>query len=159
VGIISIESARAHIRENSDVPDDVIQPYVDGAEAAAAAYLNRAVYADAASLKLAQDDAPEAIRVASAAYGEAVASAAEIEDSHERAVVLDLALRRLDDARVSARRVVHGMVATPDVIAAMKLTLGSLYSNRESVVVGATAVELPEGARVLLRQHRRVQMP
>lgn len=42
----------------------------------------------------------------------------------------------------------------PDIIAAIKLTIGSLYANREDVIVGQTAVELPGAARLLLNLHR-----
>jgi uncharacterized phiE125 gp8 family phage protein len=38
--------------------------------------------------------------------------------------------------------------------AAILLTLGHLYENRETVVVGTTAVNLPQGAEFLLRQYR-----
>jgi len=38
--------------------------------------------------------------------------------------------------------------------AAMFLFLGHLYENRETVVIGATAVEMPLGARRLLDMYR-----
>lgn len=41
-----------------------------------------------------------------------------------------------------------------DIICGMLLHLGSLYSHRETVVVGQTAVSLPWGAEQLLRMHR-----
>ena len=40
-------------------------------------------------------------------------------------------------------------------IAAMKLTIGHLYANREDVVVGASVADLPTGARALLWPYRR----
>jgi len=40
-------------------------------------------------------------------------------------------------------------------IAAMKLTIGHLYANREDVVVGASVADLPTGARGLLWPFRR----
>jgi len=45
---------------------------------------------------------------------------------------------------------------TPDELekAAMFLFLGHLYENREAVVIGATAVEMPLGARWLLDKYR-----
>lgn len=41
-----------------------------------------------------------------------------------------------------------------DIKAAIMLTAGTLYQNRESVVVGASVVTLPFGAQELLRPHR-----
>lgn len=41
-----------------------------------------------------------------------------------------------------------------DIKAALLLTIGSLYANRELVVVGQSAVELPWGAHDLLRRKR-----
>jgi uncharacterized phiE125 gp8 family phage protein len=41
-----------------------------------------------------------------------------------------------------------------DIICAILLTLGNLYANRETVVIGSSAVEIPWGAKDLLRQHR-----
>ncbi|WP_423192975.1 head-tail connector protein [Cupriavidus sp. H18C2] len=46
------------------------------------------------------------------------------------------------------------MVANAEVQAAVLLTVGHLYSNREDVVVGATVDELPRGARDLLQPYR-----
>lgn len=47
------------------------------------------------------------------------------------------------------------MVVTDLVRAAMLLIVGHLYANREDVVTGATAVELPHGARALLAPYRK----
>ena len=46
------------------------------------------------------------------------------------------------------------MVVTPAIEAAILLTLGHLYANREQIVIGATVAELPFGPRALLRPHR-----
>lgn len=61
-------------------------------------------------------------------------------------------------------RFVAGYVDTSDspptgevpaaIIAAMKLTLGHLYANRESVIVGQTAVVVPQSAEWLLEPFR-----
>ena len=45
------------------------------------------------------------------------------------------------------------------VLATILLTLGHLFANRADVVIAATAVELPRGARDLLRPLRRVMGP
>ena len=41
-----------------------------------------------------------------------------------------------------------------DIVAAILLTLGSLYAHRETVVIGVSATSLPWGAEQLLRLHR-----
>jgi uncharacterized phiE125 gp8 family phage protein len=41
-----------------------------------------------------------------------------------------------------------------DIKAAILLTVGTLYANRETVVVGQSAVQIPWGAEQLLRPHR-----
>lgn len=46
------------------------------------------------------------------------------------------------------------MLANDQVKAAVLLTLGHLYANREDVVVGTITAELPRGARSLLQPHR-----
>jgi len=46
------------------------------------------------------------------------------------------------------------MLANDSIRAAILLTLGHLYANREDVIVGVSASEMPRGARDLLRPHR-----
>ena len=48
----------------------------------------------------------------------------------------------------------HPMVSNKAVEAAILMTLGHLYANREQVVVGAAVAEMPFGPRALLRPHR-----
>lgn len=48
----------------------------------------------------------------------------------------------------------YPIVITKAMQAAILLTLGHLYENREDSVVGATAVTLPNGAQALLQPHR-----
>lgn len=45
-------------------------------------------------------------------------------------------------------------VINPAIQAACLLILGNLYANREDIVVGVTAVELPMGSRALLAPYR-----
>lgn len=46
------------------------------------------------------------------------------------------------------------MLVNDAIRAAILLTLGHLYANREDVLVGVSASEMPRGARDLLRPHR-----
>lgn len=61
----------------------------------------------------------------------------------------------LDDAVLAGTAGEHPMVVNGVVVAAILLTCGHLYANREDVVVGAAAaVQIPFGATALLRPHR-----
>lgn len=46
------------------------------------------------------------------------------------------------------------LVAGADIKAALLLTLGSLYEQREDQVIGQTVAKLPRGAEALLWPHR-----
>ncbi|WP_313818728.1 head-tail connector protein [Cupriavidus sp.] len=46
------------------------------------------------------------------------------------------------------------MVVNPEIQAAVLLTVGHLYMNREDTIVGATVAELPRGALDLLQPYR-----
>ncbi|MDR6394634.1 head-tail connector protein [Herbaspirillum seropedicae] len=51
------------------------------------------------------------------------------------------------------------IVVDAAIKAAILLTCGHLYNNREDVVIGVTAVALPNGAQALLRPKRRNMGP
>jgi len=161
MSILTVADALAQCRLESDYPVDQLQPYIDGAEAAACAYLNRSIYPDEESLMAAQDAAPSLVGNANAAYQMAMAAAQQIEDPLARATAVSVAETRLADAQRAAKWAVFGIVANASVISAMRLTLGHLFTNRESVIAGsaAAAVALPQGAEYLLGPHRRVMMP
>lgn len=46
------------------------------------------------------------------------------------------------------------IIANAEIQAAVLLTVGHLYANRENSVVGLSAVELPHGAREFLQPYR-----
>ncbi|OQR30262.1 hypothetical protein BWR59_17025 [Pseudomonas sp. Bc-h] len=60
----------------------------------------------------------------------------------------------LGEAVLDGTAGVDPIVINPSVRAACLLILGSLYSNREDVVVGAGSTELPLGSRSLLTPYR-----
>ena len=47
-----------------------------------------------------------------------------------------------------------GIVINPAIQAALLLIVGHLYANREDVVVGLSAAQLPSGAQYLLQPYR-----
>lgn len=59
------------------------------------------------------------------------------------------------DAAVAAGTAGDYPIVVNDAInTAILLTVGHLYANREDVIVGATASQLPNGAQFFLRPHR-----
>lgn len=157
--LIKASEAIAHLRLDSDYPVEQVQPYIDAAVSYVQAHLNRNVYPDQSSLDGARSEAIEAVGVAEAAYNAAVDSADEVESHQERSLKKQAARQRLEDAKREANRAIHGMVINGTIKGAMLLTLGNLFENREAVVVGASAAELPQGVPALLRPFRLVQMP
>ena len=159
MAVITLDQARAHLREASDYPEEQIAPYMAGAEDAASQYLNRAIYDDATALNEALAALPAALSVARVAYEAAVEAAQAIENLADRADALAVATATFANARADTGRTLNGIVVNPSIVTAVLLTLGHLFANREDVVVGLTATDLPLGARALLRPYRRVMMP
>ena len=62
---------------------------------------------------------------------------------------------RLNAVKITCTVGFASAAAVPeDIKAAIKLMIGHLYANRESVVVGRIATELPMGVKFLLDNHR-----
>lgn len=159
MSLLTVAQACAQCRVESDYPSDQIQPYIDGAECAAAAYLNRALFASQDDLDTAMEAVPAQLGQANADYSAAIEAAASLADPLQKQAALDVANAKLSRARAEASTTINGIVANASVLAAVRLTLGQLFTSREDVVVGAAAVELPGGARSLLRPFRRTMMP
>ncbi|MCK2124314.1 head-tail connector protein [Pseudomonas sp. PNPG3] len=60
----------------------------------------------------------------------------------------------LDEAVVAGDAGESPMVCNKQIKAACLLILGHLYANREDVVIGTIATELPKGSVALLTPHR-----
>lgn len=159
MSILTPAQARAQCRVESDYPDEQIQPYIDGAEDMASAYLNRAIFADPDALNQAQDDVPAELGAANAAYAAAIAAAAVIDDPLQKQGAIDIADARLDQAKVAAARITHGIVVNGSIVAALLLTVGRLFAFREDVVANDKVVALPGDAIAFLRPYRRVMTP
>ena len=69
--LLTIEQCRVQCRVDGEYDDDILAALLASAEDAAAAYLNRAVYASTAELVAAQDALPDAAALARAAYADA----------------------------------------------------------------------------------------
>lgn len=141
----------------ADAP--LLEKLLAAAESAVAGHLNRAFFATAAKLIEAQDALPVAAGEAQDAYDAAMSAVGGLSNAAARRMAVDLADERLKEAKIGFQRILFGMVATPRIEAAVRLTLGNLYANREEVVIGASAVRLPQGIPELLRADRREMMP
>lgn len=159
MALISSSEALAHCRLESDYPVEQLQPYIDAAEISVIAHLNRAVYADQQALDAAMDAVPGSMGTAYDAYVAALDAAKLIDNPAQKQATIDLAQSVYDRAHITSRRVMNGMVINGAIRAAMLLTLGSLFANRENDVVGASVAALPTGAAALLSDFRCTQMP
>lgn len=157
--VITLDQARIHLRLASDFPAPLIELYIAGAVDSASQYLNRALFDSAVAKKEALQALPASLVAARAAHAEAVSVAASIPNLGDREDAMRIAAAILADARADLDRTLHGVVVNPSIVSAVLLNLGHLFENREEVVIGSTATDLPSGARALLRPYRRVMMP
>lgn len=134
---------------------EMLTVYADAAEASCIALCNRAVFVDAAARDAALDGIQAGVEAARTQYDEAVTAAEAIDDAEVRCYMLNLAKSRYDKELLVQMGISQGVVAGPDFKAAVLLTVGHLYRNREDVVTGsgAGAVALPRGARDILQHY------
>jgi len=154
MSLISLDEGRAHLRVEPDYPAEQIQPYLDGADAAAQRFLNRNVYPDQAALDAARAGVPAALAAALAAREQAQEAAGQIADPATARLLSCAADDAYADALESAQHVLRGMVLTANIRVALLLLLGHLSENRETVARGATVTDLPVGAEHFLLPDR-----
>lgn len=153
MSIIALEDAKAHLRADGD-DDALIQAYLDAAEDASAQFLNRAIYADDAALLAARVAAPAMLATSLTDIETRVTAAGDIEDGTQQCEALAVIETDRRNALNAYREAMAGVVINASITAACLLMLGKLYANREDVVTGQTAVELPQGAHSLLWPYR-----
>jgi hypothetical protein len=153
MSVISIELAMHHLQaEPDDLP--LIQAQLDGSERAAMDYLQRRFFADQAALDSAKDNIGERLAESRMVFDQAKAAAELTDDHGDRCRLLEYARRAYSQALEDIDRDAFGIVINPAITAACLLKLGHLFANREEVVVGATAVELPLASQYLLTPYR-----
>lgn len=157
--LLTIDEALAHCRLEADYPAEQILAYMHAAESSVIAYLNRAVFEDQAALDAAQAEIPGKVGAAYDAYNAALRAAMAISNVGQKEIMIQMAESKYLEARIAAYRVINGIVANGAIIAAILLTLGNLFQNREADVVGVSAARLPTGVPELLNGFRVVQMP
>lgn len=157
--LLTIDEALAHCRLEADYPAEQILAYMQAAESSVIAYLNRAVFEDQAALDAAQAEIPDKVGAAYDAYNAAIHAAMSMSNAGQKEIMVQMAESKYLEARISAYRIINGIVVNGAIIAAMLLTLGNLFQNREADVVGVSAARLPTGVPELLNGFRVVQMP
>jgi len=153
MSVIDIELAMKHLRAESE-DQDLVQSQLDGAEAAAMAYLNRSFFADQVSLDAARLAVPANRETAAAKYDLSMMAAKSIADAVQRLEAEGDVRFVYDEALELAARTARGMVVNKAIEAACLLKLGHLYANREEVVSGTIATELPLTSKSLLAPYR-----
>ena len=151
---VPTSEAKLHLRVDSADEDALIGVYITAAEQMAIALLDRGVYADDTALGVAKAAAPGELDTAIAAYESAIAAAEALADETAKAASIQTAGNGLLRAKVAHRHAMDGMVVNEAIKAAVLLIVGSLYTQREDVVVGVSVAQIPNGAEWLLAPYR-----
>ena len=151
---VTTSEAKLHLRVDSADEDALIGVYITAAEQMAIALLDRGVYADDTALGVAKAAAPGELDTAIAAYESAIAAAEALADETAKAASIQTAGNGLLRAKVAHRQAMDGMVVNEAIKAAVLLIVGSLYAQREDVVVGVSVAQLPNGAEWLLAPYK-----
>ncbi|SDB54396.1 head-tail connector protein [Pseudomonas sp. NFACC13-1] len=153
MSVIDIELAMKHLLAE---PEDqaLVQAQLDAAEEAAQQFLHRRFYVDQAALDEAQLDVIQRTRDARGVLAIAADAANAVENLTDRCRLKDQALERYTNTIAEIDMVANGIVINAAITAACLLKLGHLFANREEVVVGVTAEELPHASKSLLMPYR-----
>ena len=154
MSFVTLPEARLHLRVDGTDEDALISVYIAAAEQSAVSLLDRGVYADGTALGVAKAAAPGELTAATATYTSAIAAAQALADATEQAAATKAAESAYLRAKVAHRHAMDGMVVNEAIKAAVLLIVGSLYAQREDVVVGVSVAKLPNGAEWLLAPYR-----
>lgn len=154
MSFVQLAEAKLHLRVDGADEDALIGVYITAAEQMAIALLDRGVYADGTALGAARAAAPAELDTAIAACKSAIAAAEALADETAKAASIQTAGNDLLRAQVAHRQAMDGMVVNEAIKAAVLLIVGSLYAQREDVVVGVSVAQLPNGAEWLLAPYR-----
>ena len=154
MSFVQLAEAKIHLRVDGPDEDALIGLYINAAEQAAIKAMDRGVYADNTALQAAMTAAPAALTAATAAKEAAVTAAEAMTDTTEQTSALQVAETTYMRALVAYRQAFDGIVVNDQIKAAVLLTVGSLYAQREDVVVGVSVAQLPNGAEWLLAPYK-----
>ena len=159
--LITLGQAREHVKSDGD-DDALLTTLCNSAEAACARLANRGLFATTSELTAAIATIPTVMAAAYATYDAALIVAQGETDPRMVAIRTASAQKTLDNATLRCDAIRNGLAldaadaaglpSGDDVIAAILLTVGHFYRNREGVVTGqgAAAVEVPMSARHIM---------
>ena len=153
MSVIGIELAMKHLLAEPE-DQDLVQAQLDASEEACMQFLQRRFFADQASLDEAKSGTLLRTRDARSVFLAAKEQADLPENYDFRLRLQDSARQALADAYEQIDMDEHGIVINAAITAACLLKLGHLFANREEVVTGTTAVELPLASKSLLMPYR-----
>jgi len=154
MNIITMDVAKEHLRSFNCEEEVTIDIYLEAAERSASMYLNRAIFYNAAALATAKAAAPAGLAAATAAYDAAILATALIDNKDQKQLMKDVADADFRQEQMAYVRAVRGIVINKQITAAVLLTLGHLFENREENVVASSIAALPMGVQVLLMPDR-----
>lgn len=152
--LIDLATAKLHLRVVDAADDAMITIYSGAAERAVVEYAQRNIYADGAALAAAIAAAPAALVAATVTYDAAILAADPIPAGIEWLMAEFAANEAYTRAQTIARMTYQGIVVNDQIKAAILLTIGHLYANREDSVIGVSAVALPMGCNHLMQPLR-----
>jgi hypothetical protein len=153
MSVIAIELAMAHLLAEPE-DQELIQAQLDAAEEAAMRFLNRRFFVDQAAVDSAKADTTQRTRDARGVYAIAISEADLPENADIRCKLRENARNTLAETYEVIDMDERGMVINAAITAACLLKLGHLFANREEVVTGTIATELPLSSKSLLMPYR-----
>lgn len=153
MSVIPIEDAIAHLRAEIEDQAD-IQKKLEGAEEKAMAYLQRRFYADETALENAQATIAERIIDSRVTYEEAKKQADSLDNTDDKQLLIKYAEERFKEEHKQIRMIAKGIVINDAIRTGCLLILGDSFENREDVVTGTIATELPESSKHWLIDYR-----
>jgi hypothetical protein len=153
MSVIDIELAMKHLLAE---PEDqlLVQAQLDAAEEAAMQFLQRRFFADQATLEIARVAVPARLLAARVVYEAAKLDADGFDDLGDQCRLREQARQRFGDALEAIDLDAYGLVINAAITAACLLKLGHLFANREEVITGTIATELPLASQSLLMPYR-----
>jgi len=153
MSVIDIDLAMRHLLAE---PDDqlLIEAQLAAAEEAAAQFLQRRFFADSDALQEAKSGIAARMAAVRLLYDAAKVSADVIDDLGDRCRLREQARQAYGDALEDIDKDAYGILINPAITAACLLKLGHLFANREEVVTGIIATELPQASKSLLMPYR-----